>query len=286
MKKQRVLLVLIVVLSVLLFLTVGAIVYLVYKGNTTPVATQVTSSLSSSTESLKYNYVNLSDYKDKVKIRTVNDYTLYYTNLKFHTAKETKYISGYSYDILLQNGSLENAVLLKGAYADDGSHEDVGEISVVLETNIDKFSEDGKYVTLTYPTQTAIAGSSVYVFSLETGKYLGPVKNYYGMGSEEEKNSYFFYGDYVVSFEQDLNAGWDTGNEVGPSKIVVINLNDFTSKDLVYPSTPYSKLVLVSVSEDGLLTYSIEKYSNEKDYNGSKFTSETKTLDLNTVLNK
>jgi hypothetical protein len=81
-------------------------------------------------------------------------------------------------------------------------------------------------------------------------------------------------------------VGWDTGNEVGPSKIVVINLSDFTSKDLVYPLTPYSKLVLVSLSEDGLLTYSIEKYSNEKDYNGAQFTTETKTLDLKTVLNK
>jgi hypothetical protein len=188
--------------------------------------------------------------------------------------------------VIYQRGNSENAILLTGAYADDGSHEDTGEISVVLETNIDKFSADGKYVTLTYPTQTAIAGSSVYVFSLETGKYLGPVKNYYGMGSEEEKNSYFFWRDYIVSFEQDLNVGWDTGNEVGPSKIVVINLSDFTSKDLVYPLTPYSKLVLVSLSEDGLLTYSIEKYSNEKDYNGAQFTTETKTLDLKTVLNK
>lgn len=274
MKKQNVLVILIIVLSVLLFLTIGAIVYLVYRGNSTTIITnQVNSSVSSSKEAFNYNYVKLVDYKDKIEVKypenKTKGYTIYITNLK----KKPDYV--FTFDMLLQKRTSEQAVLLLNGVGDDSDQD--GVFNEVDNIRIGVVSS--KYIGIDIPILSEMAVENIY--SLETGNKVTSLEVY------EIGTRYDFWNDYMVSLEYYEEKKWDTGVGNGyPSKLVLTNLKNTSEvKDLLLPGK-YSAFEIKSISNDGILTYKIFTAIDLEHFNDGIGPTDIKSLDLNTVLNK
>lgn len=324
MKKQKVLIILIVIISILIVLAVGITLYLINKRNTTPIISRASSSYisfessesissssktsvssisseeSSSAETIptrtlnsfsffrddmNYNYVNIVDYKDKVKIKDYEGFTLYYTNL-VKPVPDPNNNPSVAFDLLLQKSNSEVAILLTGINADAFEYVTSEYEKAALATRIVELSDNGKYITFGLQRITSVESSGVVLCSLETGKYITYINNYViNFPNNGSNPGYIIFRDYVVSQTFDENATWDTGYESGtPFKLILTNLINKSSQNLIIPD-PYSDIVLKSVSSDGILTYDLQKSLTSDNYKRN-FKTETKTLNLNPYLNK